>query len=174
MNTKAMEAEKYDLPQSATGDSVAHNAVGEPSCDNTAIPKPVAEDSGTAVNPAISLAISPSTDENYTTESDGDKPSNQSGSQSKRLKPNCYECQYRRSIPGDAHSECVHPRLSEIDRIITGFALLSGQQSSAMKRLNISADSYGIKKGWFYWPLNFDPAWLETCNGFIDKAKEQA
>lgn len=25
------------------------------------------------------------------------------------MKPNCYECRHRRDVPGDAHSECVHP-----------------------------------------------------------------
>jgi len=99
------------------------------------------------------------------TETNGSQSSNQSGVKSNE-KPNCYECKYRRSVPGDAHSECVHPRISETDRIITGFALLAGQRSAAMKRLNVMGDPVGIKRGWFYWPLNYDPTWLETCDGF--------
>jgi hypothetical protein len=96
---------------------------------------------------------------------------NQSGSQSvsRETRPNCYECKHRASLVGDAHSECKHPRISEVDRIITGFAILSGQKSQAMKRLNITADPTGIRGGWFWWPLNFDPAWLLTCDGFESK-----
>lgn len=95
---------------------------------------------------------------------DGNKSSNQSGSRDR--KPNCYECKYRASLPGDAHSECRHPRINDADRMITGFALLAGTRSQAMKRLNISGNECGIEKGWFFWPLNFDPVWLETCDGF--------
>lgn len=133
-------------------------------CEDIASQGHVQKVSDEQVSPAISLAISPSTDENYKTESDGNQPSNQSGSRNE--KPNCYECKHRRSLPGDAHSECVNPRISEADRLITGFALLSGQRSAAMKRLNISCNLHGFKNGWFWWPLNYDPVWLNTCDGF--------
>jgi hypothetical protein len=84
-------------------------------------------------------------------------------------KPNCYDCKYCADIVGDAHKECKHPRINECDRILTGFALMAGQKSQAMKRLNISGNETGIRGGWFYWPLNFDPIWLETCDGFEKK-----
>lgn len=32
--------------------------------------------------------------------------------------------------------------------------------------LNIKADPTGIKKGWFNFPFNFDPVWLDNCDGF--------
>jgi len=44
--------------------------------------------------------------------------------------------------------------------------LLSGMSDGAVKRLNISANRHGIEHGWCLWPLNFDPVWLETCDGF--------
>ena len=25
---------------------------------------------------------------------------------------------------------------------------------------------HGRNKGWFLWPLNFDPVWLVSCDGF--------
>jgi hypothetical protein len=28
-----------------------------------------------------------------------------------------------------------------------------------------------MRNGWFCWPFNFDPVWLEACDGF--KAKVQ-
>lgn len=89
------------------------------------------------------------------------------------MKPKCYDCKYRRDIPGDSHSECVHPKINDVDRILTPIMLFSGNQSSpAMKRLNVMGDATGIRHGWFSWPLNFDPAWLQTCDGFESKGEQ--
>ena len=63
------------------------------------------------------------------------------------MKPNCYDCIYRRSIPGDAHSAC---------------------QNRAAK---VIGDAHGIRSGWFFWPFNFDPTWLRSCDGFSEKTK---
>lgn len=30
----------------------------------------------------------------------------------------------------------------------------------------------GIREGWFFWPLNFNPVWLISCNGFSDKKED--
>jgi hypothetical protein len=35
--------------------------------------------------------------------------------------------------------------------------------------LNIKASAHGIKMGWFMHPVNFDPVWLESCDGFTPK-----
>jgi hypothetical protein len=35
------------------------------------------------------------------------------------MKPDCHECKYRRSIPGDRHSKCVHPDVELIKAVIT-------------------------------------------------------
>jgi hypothetical protein len=32
--------------------------------------------------------------------------------------------------------------------------------------LGVTGSQHGINSGWFNWPLNFDPAWLKSCNGF--------
>jgi len=37
------------------------------------------------------------------------------------------------------------------------------------EKFNIRANSHGIKRGWFNWPWNFDPVWLENCNAFTSK-----
>ena len=55
----------------------------------------------------------------------------------------CYKCIHRRSIPGDAHSMCVKP------------------DSEVRGNLN------GIRNGWFHYPINFDPIWIENeCRNF--------
>jgi hypothetical protein len=87
-------------------------------------------------------------------------------------KPDCYKCKWRESLTWDAHSKCKHPKIDEGDAIISTLAMSQGRRSSAMKRLNVSGDDYGIKSGWFYWPLNYDPIWLLTCEGFEPKGGE--
>jgi hypothetical protein len=68
-------------------------------------------------------------------------------SNSKR-KPDCYECKHRKDLPGDCHSSCEN-----IDAKVIG-------------------DPWGRKMGWFFWPFNFDPVWLKSCDGFeIKEAK---
>ena len=57
-------------------------------------------------------------------------------------KPDCYECKFRGTIPGDAHSSCSN------------------------RKANVEGNNYGIRSGWFLWPFNFDPVWLESCDGF--------
>lgn len=57
-------------------------------------------------------------------------------------KPNCYECKHRSPIPGDAHSGCSN------------------------RNATVRGHDHGITHGWFYWPLNFDPVWLVSCDGF--------
>ena len=63
-------------------------------------------------------------------------------------KPDCYKCVHRRSIPGNAHSRC--------NNII------------AKTKWN----EHGVKMGWAFHPINFDPVWLETCDGFSDNQKD--
>lgn len=82
-------------------------------------------------------------------------------------KPNCYECKWRRPIPGNAHSECRHPKINDSDRILAPLLLAAGiQNAPTLKRLNVTGGETGIRGTWFMWPLNFDPTWLLTCDGF--------
>jgi len=86
--------------------------------------------------------------------------------------PNCYECVYRGSIPGDAHSRCNHPEVKQDDTPIRALVDMLGEKNDgAVKKLNIKANPHGIRFGWFMWPANFDPVWLENCDGF--KTKEE-
>lgn len=89
-------------------------------------------------------------------------------------KPNCYECKWRGKIPGDCHSKCNHPKVAMTpDNPLNGLLALLGSvgrcSSLPVKLanpLNVEGDPHGIKKGWFCWPINFDPVWLQSCDGF--------
>ena len=63
------------------------------------------------------------------------------------IKVNCHKCIHRGSIPGSAHSCC-----------------------NCKKKINIKVNPIGVRisilRGWFIWPINFDPIWLKSCDGF--------
>ena len=59
--------------------------------------------------------------------------------------PKCYGCAHRQNVPGDAHSACGN------------------------HEANVTALTHGIVEGWFFWPFNFDPVWLTSCDGFQEK-----
>lgn len=58
------------------------------------------------------------------------------------MKPNCFKCCHKRNVPGNCHIECAN--------------LLA----------KVTGDPHGIRSGWFFWPLLFDPTWLVSCDGF--------
>ena len=59
------------------------------------------------------------------------------------IENNCYQCQHRREVLGNAHIECVKP-----DATMTG-------------------SPHGIRSGWFMYPMLFDPVWMTSkCNNF--------
>jgi len=83
----------------------------------------------------------------------------------KKTRPNCYKCKYRGTVPGSAHSCCNYPRT------VTGtFDFFNKKNIKIAQKLNIKGNSQGIRGGWFLWPVDFDPTWLENCDGF--KIKE--
>ena len=87
-------------------------------------------------------------------------------------KPNCYKCKHKGGVAGSAHSSCKHPSIGEInpmEDIMATFASVGRAApviNSSAKDLNIKGSARGIRAGWFNWPHNFDPVWLESCNGF--------
>ena len=76
----------------------------------------------------------------------------------------CYKCKYRGNVPGDAHSCCCYP-----GNDTNIFAILSQSNMLQAIKLEIKADAYGIRRGWFLWPINFDPVWLKNCKGYTPK-----
>ena len=132
---------------------------GESVCkDNTDMPEAVTVVSDAVVSPAISLAAPLSNGrEQLKTESTDTKhqSSNQSGSKPVE-KPNCYKCKHRSELVYSAHSECKHPlALYELAANLNGASVLG-----------VRGNAHGIKKGWFMFPFNFDPVWLDSCNAF--------
>jgi hypothetical protein len=105
--------------------------------------------------------------------------------------PNCYDCVHKGSVPGSAHSSCQHQATArtmtspfmELAGIVgkRGGDTLAAMASafhegpeSAMAELRIQAVPQGVRNGWFVWPVNFDPTWLEHCDGFTPKPETRS
>ena len=91
----------------------------------------------------------------------------------------CYKCIHRREVPGSAHSSCAHPDAGVQDAMGSLAAILASVgrappmiDVAGAEKLDIKANPHGIAKGWFNWPHNFDPAWLDNCNGYEEKKPE--
>jgi len=64
-------------------------------------------------------------------------------------KQNCYECVHRLEVVGSCHSRCNNVNAK------------------------VEGHEHGIKKGWFIWPLIFDPTWLISCDGFSNNPEDK-
>ena len=61
----------------------------------------------------------------------------------------CFKCIHKQDNPGSAHIRCNN------------------------QTAKVEGNPVGIRRGWFLWPLNFDPAWLVSCDGFSDDPAEK-
>ncbi len=80
----------------------------------------------------------------------------------------CLSCKYRGNVIGSSHSRCKHPSVAKTARGEL-LAMLAGSafvELESARELDIQANPHGVRKGWFNWPYEFDPIWLENCNGF--------
>lgn len=86
----------------------------------------------------------------------------------------CYSCVHRREIPGDAHSRCGHPAVPQADPLVEIMALMGGRLLAGPMPVTggpkVKGNPHGIRNGWFNWPLNFDPVWLDSCDSHEAKA----
>lgn len=100
------------------------------------------------------------------------------------IKNNCYTCMHRGSVPGDTHSCCLHPALEGVtDDPVGGMLAMFASVGRAApmvaiqavaEKFGIKANYHGIRQGWFNWPWNFDPVWLENCNAYEAKGQANA
>jgi hypothetical protein len=61
-------------------------------------------------------------------------------------RPNCHKCVNHDPLPMTHHIQCLEPKAQ------------------------ISGNARAAQKGWFHWPWNFDPIWLEECSKYEEKA----
>lgn len=59
------------------------------------------------------------------------------------LKTDCGACGHKRSVPGNAHIQCARPDA------------------------DMRGSPHGVRNGWFFYPLLFDPIWrTRECANF--------
>lgn len=63
------------------------------------------------------------------------------------MKTDCHKCINKKEVPGNAHIQCNKPDP------------------------DMKGNSRAIKRGWFIYPLLFDPVWIEKeCSNFECKS----
>lgn len=90
----------------------------------------------------------------------------------------CWNCVHHATMPGSCHLQCRHPKcgqdlanpLSNIMAIFASVGRVQPRISMAAIELGIEINPTGIKGGWANWPWNFDPRWIETCNGYEERS----
>ena len=59
------------------------------------------------------------------------------------MRNECWHCAHSREVPGNAHIKCVKPDAGMVGNLL------------------------GIREGWFFYPLLFDPTWKEVmCKNY--------
>ena len=88
-------------------------------------------------------------------------------------KPNCYDCKWKGNVPGSAHICCEHPAFQKAhdDPAVALLSIFASVQrvppmQAHVEGITVKGNEHGIKSGWFNHPWNFDPTWLESCDGF--------
>lgn len=79
---------------------------------------------------------------------------------------NCHSCQFKKSIPGNAHISCGHPEINHrgINLLIFGQVLV-GNGNILKDHLGFTFNPRGVQSGWCNFPMEYDPIWLEgDCN----------
>lgn len=76
---------------------------------------------------------------------------------------NCHNCEYKARIPGDTHISCEYPYFSAEDK--HKYSLLAIANPPMLNELlkqnfGFTGDMHGIRAGWFTFPINFDPTWM--------------
>lgn len=67
----------------------------------------------------------------------------------------CQHCKHKKKVPYNTHIGCAN-----VD-------LLTGRY---IRDINGRANPHGVKHGWFYWPVLFDPIWgPDDCPGFTER-----
>lgn len=70
-------------------------------------------------------------------------------------KRNCYHCKWGISghpLWSNHYRGCVHPNVHRGER--------------GMVNISMTANLDAVDEGWFDFPFNFDPAWIDECKGF--------
>lgn len=95
------------------------------------------------------------------------------------MKPNCFQCIHRSKVISfeqdkSSHSCCNHPvTKSDLEdpykNVLATLAYVGRVEpivSESAKGLNIQINEQGFGKGHANWPWDYEPIYIENCDGF--------
>lgn len=78
---------------------------------------------------------------------------------------NCNNCKYKANIAGDSHISCkshiFNDKNIEINLVLMALSDPEGFVIFCEKNFGFSVNIHGLVNGWFMFPINFDPSWME-------------
>lgn len=80
----------------------------------------------------------------------------------------CFGCAHRRPLARPSRSKCRHPLTARVHAAPVAAIIERTGAALPVDIIGISVvgDPHAIEMGWFAWPINFDPLWLVSCDGF--------
>lgn len=83
----------------------------------------------------------------------------------------CHNCFYQTKVAGSTHFCCValehHPQFDDLSNsekdTIKALLMFGNHQIKIDGQPVVDVNEYGKKMGWCSWPLDFDPAWINSC-----------
>lgn len=81
---------------------------------------------------------------------------------------NCYSCKFKRNIPGNNHISCAKAKNENSASLMLVSILDRHKFQQILNQVyNFSVPDYAITSGWFQFPMNFDPSWIQgKCSQF--------
>ena len=90
------------------------------------------------------------------------------------MKTKCYECKFKGSVPGSAHSSCNVIKQTSDEKAFELEMLLATNQVTLVNELTnepiVKLNEHGVRMGWASWPIDFDPVWVESCGFFTPQS----
>lgn len=84
----------------------------------------------------------------------------------------CNTCEFRKSIPGDAHVECGYPLMDQKERIMISMVSLTNPEmfnQVVSKNFGFTVASGFLSQGYFQFPMNFDAGLIQgECSKHSD------
>ncbi len=90
----------------------------------------------------------------------------------------CHKCKHRLPVPGSCHSSCSHPANDADDPMARLMAILSSVGmnatlvSATASKIKVELNAHGVAHGWCNFPFDFDPIWVDACEGFEERCPQ--
>lgn len=80
------------------------------------------------------------------------------------MKNNCLNCDFKGTVAGSCHISCNYPKFDDKNKLNISILLLGNfpEANSFLKsNFGFSIDQHPVLNGWFNFPFDFDPSWIQ-------------